>query len=291
MDKGSIQGGEDLEGWKVFTTVNGEIPSPILYEPPDCSRAKSATLKIAAVCDWHDGPPSVGTPRINKNIQVPQCYRLSAKITRKIHYRTDWTRQDDPYSTKTTHHWEEDKRLTVFATFNHRPIEVTNLEDGTFEYRHMMTSHTVTSSSFSGQGNGTEHMPNTWDIKWKAAQSGRPTEVEPENDEPELFLIIDARTKKVVEAELPSFMAEIHWTGYRRCRRRIHPISSYLRDSYDEDCSRSIDDADTFYVGQGSCNKPTRGDRVQFIGDQREEVTEDEVSSTKEKVEWQVYRN
>jgi len=291
VDEGSIQGGEAIEGWKVFTTVGGEIPSSILYEPPDCSSVKSATLRIAAVCDWHDGDPGVGEARITKSIPIPQCYRVSAKFTRKIHYRSDWTRQDDPYSTRRTSHWEEDKRLTVFATFEHQPSEVSSLDDGRLEYHHRLTSHSVASSSFSGQGSGSEHMPLTWDIKWKTVQSGQLAEVVPDNDEPELILTVDARTKKVLEADLPSFGAEIHWTGYRQCKRSIHPVSSYLKGSYDEDCSSSIDDAENFYIGQAGYCKPTMGDGVHFVGSRHEEARNNETSSTKEIFEWQVFRN
>ncbi len=291
VDEGSIQGGEAIEGWKVFTTIGGEIPSPILYEPPDCSKVKSATLRIAAVCDWHDGDPSVGEARISKSIPIPQCYRVSAKLTRKIYYKSDWTRQDDPYSTRTTSHWEDDKRLTVFATFEHQPSEGTSLDNGRLEYHYRLTSHSAASSSFSGRGSGSEHVPLTWDIKWKTIQSGHPAEVVPDNDEPELILTVDARTRKVLEADLPSFRAEIHWTGYRQCRRSIHPVSSYLKRSYDEDCSSSIDDAENFYIGQGGICKPTMGDGVRFIGGRYEEARNDETSSTKEIIEWQVYRN
>ncbi|MFC1802769.1 hypothetical protein ACFL0D_02255 [Thermoproteota archaeon] len=290
VDEGSLQGGEVIEGWKVFTTVKGGIPVPILFEPPDCSKVKSATLKIAAVCDWHDGEPSVGEPRISKSIPIPQCYRVSAKITRKLNYKNDWTRQDDPYSTKRTSHWEEEKKLTVFTTFESQPSEVTSYDDGRLEYRYRMNSHSVTSYSFSGKGNGSEHMPLIWDIIWKTTQRGRPSEVIPD-DESDLVLVVDAKTKKVLEASLPSFGVEIHWIGFHECKRSIHPLSSYLKESYDEDCSYSIDDTDTFYAAQGESNKTTMGDGVYLFGDRCEEVHTDETSSTKDVREWHVYRN
>jgi hypothetical protein len=290
VDEGTLEGGEIIEGWKVFTTVNGRIPLPILYEPPDCSKVKSATLKMAAVCDWHDGKPSVGEPRISKSIPIPQCYRLSAKIIRKLNYKNDWTRQDDPYSTKRTSHWEEEKKLTVFTTFESQPSEVTSYDDGRLEYRYKMNSHSVTSYSFMGKGNGSEHTPFTWDIIWKTTQRGRLDKVIPD-EESDLVLEVDAKTKKVTEVYLPSFGVEFRWIGFRECKRNIHPLSSYLKESYDEDCSYSIDDTDIFYVAQGESNTPTLGDSVYLFGDRFEETHTDETSSTKDVKEWYVYRN
>jgi len=74
-DLGTIEGVEELEGWKVFTTSEGEIPDFIDYKPPECiaAKIKSDTLRIAAVCEWHDGKPSIAKKYITQSIPPPDC--------------------------------------------------------------------------------------------------------------------------------------------------------------------------------------------------------------------------
>jgi hypothetical protein len=72
-----------LNGWRIFNTQKGRVVEPVLYEPPSCAEAETDTLEIAGVCDFHDGPPSVGKTRIKKEIPNSQCYDAVAIVTGK----------------------------------------------------------------------------------------------------------------------------------------------------------------------------------------------------------------
>lgn len=90
VDHGSIHGGDELDGWNVFTTLDGQIPSTILYEPPECPQAEYATLEIAPVCDWHDGQLSIGQTRVTNKLQLHSCSAWEGTVSykRSVH-RTD----------------------------------------------------------------------------------------------------------------------------------------------------------------------------------------------------------
>lgn len=81
--KGKIVNGDELNGWRIFNTQKGRVVEPVLYEPPSCAEAETDTLEIAGVCDFHDGPPSIGKTRIKKEIPNSQCYDAVARITGK----------------------------------------------------------------------------------------------------------------------------------------------------------------------------------------------------------------
>jgi hypothetical protein len=84
VDRGELVGGEKMDGWMAFNTQDGRIQSPVLYEPPQCPEAASAKLEIAEVCEWHDGDPSPGEPRVTKRIPLRQCTNWAGTLTVQV---------------------------------------------------------------------------------------------------------------------------------------------------------------------------------------------------------------
>jgi len=78
---GKIISGEERNGWRVFNTINGQISDEILYRPPSCAEAKVDILKVAGICDYHDGTPSVGKPRFDLKVTNSRCYDAVVTMT------------------------------------------------------------------------------------------------------------------------------------------------------------------------------------------------------------------
>lgn len=93
---GKILSGEEHNGWRIFNTINGQIPDGIIYEPPSCAEAKVDILKIAGICDYHDGMPSVGKPRFDLKITNSRCYDAVVTMTSKYTNKKRYDRSGDP---------------------------------------------------------------------------------------------------------------------------------------------------------------------------------------------------
>jgi hypothetical protein len=88
VSEGQLRGGTTMDGWTVYSTQDGRIPVPVLYDPPQCPDSGAAKLEIAEVCDWHDGEPSPGKPRISMRIPLHQCTNWAGTFT------VNYTRED-----------------------------------------------------------------------------------------------------------------------------------------------------------------------------------------------------
>jgi hypothetical protein len=94
VNQGELLGGTKMDGWMVYNTQDGRTQFPVLYEPPQCPEAESAKLEIAEVCDWHDGDPSPGEPRVTKRIPLRQCTNWAGTFTINYQSQDEW---DDDY--------------------------------------------------------------------------------------------------------------------------------------------------------------------------------------------------
>jgi hypothetical protein len=112
---GYIISGEDLDGWRVFNTTDGQITEEILYQPPACAEAKVDTLKVAGICDFHDGPPSVGKPQFDQKITNSRCYDAVATMTRIHTVKKKYDRSSDPSHIEFKEHktYAEETKATI----------------------------------------------------------------------------------------------------------------------------------------------------------------------------------
>lgn len=101
-DKGTIENGEVIDGWSVFNTQGAKTVERIKYRPPQCADAKEDKLEIAGVCEFHHGPPTVGSATITKKITNRRCYEATVwmRWAEEEHNRYDFS---DPQSSWNRH--------------------------------------------------------------------------------------------------------------------------------------------------------------------------------------------
>ena len=99
VQKGELEGGEMLDGWNVFTTTGGKINDEVKYRPPQCSDAKEDILEVAGICDYHDGPESVGEKEFTKKIPNTQCFDATLTITGDLMIRKKESHNDESWDT------------------------------------------------------------------------------------------------------------------------------------------------------------------------------------------------
>ena len=80
-EKGKLEGGEFIDGWHVYPTIEGRTNKKIKYFPPQCAIDESDVIEIAQVCDYHDGPMSLGTTKFTKKITNPLCSDATLTMT------------------------------------------------------------------------------------------------------------------------------------------------------------------------------------------------------------------
>jgi len=95
-ESGKILSGEEHNGWRIFNTINGQIPDGIIYDPPSCAEAKVDIVKVAGICDYHDGVPSVGKPRFDLKITNSRCYDAVATMTSIYTNKKKYYKSGDP---------------------------------------------------------------------------------------------------------------------------------------------------------------------------------------------------
>ena len=287
-DEGTIEGGEEeLEGWKVFTTREAKIPSQVLYKPPDCSKSKKDTLRIAAVCDWHDGEPSVGKSRITKEISIPQCFVRSGSMTKR-HYTTH-TEENAWAGGESRDHSEWHIEISAFMTFEEKPFFVEGEEDRILYYFRLQ-SYSISSFNIYSKGDGynIEKAPGfgtvAW-IRWTDWSRGSAVKISPVGDPPEaeLVLHVDRKTQKVVEAELPAFDIWTVWKGEHMCKR-------WNLDEGDNDCSYSLDKEEYQSVDQGGYDTRIVDDGVHTITGFSQSVDKYEYGKIEDTHKWTLYR-
>ncbi|MFX1536539.1 MAG: hypothetical protein ACFFDI_20170, partial [Promethearchaeota archaeon] len=106
VDVGKIEGEEEIDGWQIFNTSGGSLEwTFISYFPPDCTEENYpsvANLSIAPVCEWHDGDPTIGNPRISKEIPLPECGKWVGTVT----YRNEFHKIENKNYEASGKYWE-----------------------------------------------------------------------------------------------------------------------------------------------------------------------------------------
>jgi len=122
VEKGDLKSGELIDGWRVFNTTGGKIRDEVLYRPPQCEEATEDTLEVAGVCDYHDGPETVGKKRFTRIIPNSGCFDATLTITGTLvlnkdesHESTSW----DSYKEYRTY----EKRIMATVVMS---LEMTN---------------------------------------------------------------------------------------------------------------------------------------------------------------------
>ncbi len=120
---GKIISGEERNGWRIFNTVNGQISDEILYSPPSCAEAKVDILKVAGICDYHDGTPSVGKPRFDQKITNSRCYDAVVTMTSTYTNKKRYDKSGDPgyivFKEKKTYDREIKATITIGMELQH----------------------------------------------------------------------------------------------------------------------------------------------------------------------------
>jgi hypothetical protein len=116
MKLGHILSGEELDGWRVFNTAGGQISEDILYHPPDCAEAKVDTLTVAGICDFHDGPPSVGKPQFDQKITNSRCYEAVVTMTGIHTVKKKYDKSNDPECSDFKEHNTFDREIKATIT-------------------------------------------------------------------------------------------------------------------------------------------------------------------------------
>jgi hypothetical protein len=292
VDKGKIKNGEELDGWKVFTTIGGEIPIEVFYEVPECSKAKSDSLEIAAVCDWHDGEPSVGETRITKHIHIPQCLVRSAVLTDKRHSAFHKETEFNPGGgvlAKNEEQHENHYEVTVTMTFEDKPFMILPEGDNLLIYGYRLKSYEVASQNiyYKEKSYDLEKGPYFFrEVSCDDYMRGTVTKIEPIVESftrKALELTVDKRTNEVVRVDaFPSFNA---WVV-----KRGQDIRRY-RDSHggNEDIVDEVGGEGWHSVGP-NLDEPFTDDGKHLIRGYKEKVETGEFSKTTRTIEWKIFR-
>jgi hypothetical protein len=113
---GHIINGEELDGWWVFNSTDGQISEEILYHPPACEEAKVDTLTVAGICDYHDGPPSVGKPQFDRKVTNSRCYEAVVTMTSIHTKKKKYDRSSDPSYIDYKEHNTYDREIKTTIT-------------------------------------------------------------------------------------------------------------------------------------------------------------------------------
>ncbi len=296
--KGSVKGGVNLQGWRVFTTSGGKIPQQILYDPPPCEEAKEDVLEFAGVCDFHDGPPSVGSVQFTRTINNVLCHDVSAKVTRTVtdvfHNETHESRKDwdASYTTET--------EVTLFFTFDGTAQRIHAIHEGGFQvppirkiqYRPSEVSVTHSSHTRDGISNSAQRDPYGLVLATSTVhkETGSVIEVEELDANDVLNLYVDPSTSKVTEVHLPFLDVEfeIHSTAdWRRTERRDEQLvtTDGVRSDdrkFDFGVQPTVDDLE-------ACDKVSGGDGVHRLSGGCAETTTGEHHTITESYRWEVF--
>lgn len=188
-DKGEIEGGEPLDGWKLFPTRGGGLASPIRYRPPKCAaKPGKATIELADVCHWHEFSHLVRQPRFRRSVDLPACGTFKGTISyqRSVHWKDESTQP----SGKTFISVDLTESATVFVTARHlRNVKDSSGVSGLYEARPLAGRYSVSMTKTTVITDNKGHWTKSVDT-WQGSGWMRP------EDERNLLLTIEPRQKK-----------------------------------------------------------------------------------------------
>lgn len=220
VEKGELWNGEEISGWRVFNTKEGEIETPILYEPPQCSESETDFLKIAGVCDFHYGPTSpvsIGKERFKKEIINPYCNDVTARITYTKNRTRDFNEtkgQPGSYFSIEQRNRKENIRFEIFLTCEKEPrieyeFDKKSLKMKIQRYHYQVNSARFQSATWEAQASNyiknsdATGLRHEWNESYSA--SGMDFHLEPQSSRPSIEIRIDPSTGLVSRIHLPFY--------------------------------------------------------------------------------------
>lgn len=295
--KGTVEGGINLQGWRVFTTSGGRIPQQILYRPPPCEEGSDDVLEFAGVCDFHHGPPSVGSVQFRRTIKNVLCHEVSAKVTRKVkevfHNETHepWKISEVSYSKET--------EATLNFIFDGTAQRIHAVHESGFQllpvrkvnYRPSDVSVTRSSHRRDGIAHNERRNPLGLELATHTVhkETGSVIEIEALDANDVLNLYLDPSTGRVSEVHLPFLEVrfEIHGTyDWKRIEKRDDQLVTTegvrLDDhEFDFEVQPTVDDLD-------ACDRVTGGDGIHSLSGGCTETTPGEHKTVTETYRWEV---
>jgi hypothetical protein len=293
VKNGKLLGGERIGEWHVYHTMDGRISQDVLYEPPACDRAQEDTLEIAGMCEFHDGPTSVGETRIRKKIPNSRCVSFAILRGSRSEKRTSDCVESSPgYSKK----WKSREELTIEASvlMTFEDDYSVNYNKQRDEYRWVLKVKDITLSDFSyrqtsersSQDYDSMSPPLVKDIQVSA--SGWATDpMVFKKDEKVIQIYIDGKTRKAKRAFMSAEIGFVlHYktrmTGRERKSGAMGPPYSYV----DVKPTETVQEANHRFTitaveenvktpSGGGWNKDrevTFGDGISFFGGQGKKV-------------------
>lgn len=216
-EKGEIMNGEEIDGWRIFSTKGGEIGTPIMYKPPKCNESDTDFLKIAGVCDFHDGPISIGKERFKKKILNPYCHDVTAKITITKTNTRDFNEtkgQPGSYHSIEQSNYKENFKCEIFLTCEKEPRIDYKADRKSFKikiqrYYYLVKSARIQSASYEGQYSG--HGKNSDAVglrhSWNnnRSTSGLDFKLKSRASDPSIEITFDPSTGLITRVHLPTY--------------------------------------------------------------------------------------
>jgi len=225
VKNGKLLGGEKMGEWNVYNTTEGRISQELLYEAPTCDRAREDTLEIAGMCEFHDGPASVGETRVRKKIPNPRCVSYAVLRGSRIEKRaSDCVESSPGYSKK----WKSKEDLSIEASvlMTFEDDYSVNYNKHTDEYRWVLKVKDITLSDFSyrqtaerfSQDYDSQSPPLTKDVQ--VSSSGWATDPRVvKKDEKVIQIYFDGKTRKAKRAYLSAEIGYLHHSQTRMAGR------------------------------------------------------------------------
>lgn len=300
-DKGDIVNGEELDDWRVFSTSGGKIPEPVLYRPPQCKEAKTDNLRIAGVCDFHDGKPSIGKTRFAKKINNIQCYDVTVKVTRE-HYENGH-RSKNYYLEDYEDSVSEQIQATLHMVFDHERIQSLGFGDEimeiyscrshnlsflySFEYNSLSKNYWEEQVRINLSTGRAINRRGAWNYDFIENKSATVSDFKLDDSPEVLVLNIDKKTKKVKTAKF--YRGYVNYTRTRVWTQKCKGESCSIGEK------RWVDDThERFFLRpsgeRGENPLITFGDQIHYFGGELTEESQEDHIHIKDTFRWQITR-
>jgi hypothetical protein len=308
-EKGEILNGEEVGGWRVFTSNGGILELPIYYKPPKCGQSDSDNLKVAGVCDFHDGPVSIGKERFKEQIFNPYCHDATARITYTKTKRVNCRRTKDCCSFKETNN-EHNVKFVIDLTCEENPrayyadpgknigLDKLSMPKMQVErYNYYIESARLQFSSLNAFGSmhkvNADSVAVDLDIHCNSTEKGTNFEIKPQRKKPSIEIRLDPSTGRIIKVKMPKYGVtgeeyyERHCKGVKRKYvRPDHVLAPY--DSRDER-SRDIEIGLGLSADRDSCWKVSYDKDGRSLRGECSKVRNREYLTTEEKYRWELY--
>ncbi|GEM_PF-3313008 len=270
---GKIEGGQEIQGWKVFPTDGGEIKRPILYRVPDCPQTKQDILEMAAYCDWHAGEALVGKPQASQKIHIPECFNLTLFLSNtdyNLHEEETDFSQPNSYSLRSKETSEQCFEVSAFITFKKEPKFISHLSKDLIQYVYEVESWEIGSQNIFYRGQKDEVESSAYGIIHELhSWSRHNTSIQRLKllGDGELIFTYDRKNEKIVELkEIPAFEA------YVKSVEDYHSMSFTPERGWTSDDKIYHEEKYLGFIGESIKTQSISGDgKTSLIGEARKE--------------------